>query len=628
MVYAKTKLAIHQPALKGKRSLTMRYLRRFRWRMLLFSLFAVLSVMLTMATALSVADFLKLLFQRDEEVQQSGGNMVVDVLNWLYEQLSVYGQFRALVYFSLLVFVTYMLKNVFSYLSSVEMYIVRYKVVREIRNDMFDKTLCLSMRDVVRNRKGDMLSRFSTDIVEYDDNILNSIHLLLNAVVCIVLYMAMLCYINVKLTGFVLCMLPIVAFVISGITRHLRRTSVELQQRGSWLMKMMEETMMGLKIIKAYTAIDFSNRRFRQYDEEYTRLRTKVYRRIDLASPVSEFLGNVIVIGILLFGTMLVQRGDNGLSAELFVSYIMLFVLMITPVKDLSTAVSTIKKGRGCQYRLQQLLDMDDEPKGGEQDFATLERGIEFRGMSFSYTGSVEESECQLIDINIFIPKGRTIAIVGSSGSGKSTMAAMLCAYYLPTRGSLLVDGVPIEQYRLSTLRRRIGVVAQDTMLFNDTVARNIAFGTAGATRQDIERAARIANAHDFIMRLPEGYETNIGDRGDLLSGGQRQRLAIARAILRQPDILIFDEATSALDTESERQVQQALDKLLQGRTAIVIAHRLSTIVGADMIVVLEHGRIVEQGDHATLMAKGGRYRQLVELQTIGNGADGEQKKK
>lgn len=381
-------------------------------------------------------------------------------------------------------------------------------------------------------------------------------------------------------------------------------------------MSLIEETLSGLRIVKAYTAIEFSNDRFRAYNKSYTRLRNKVYRRVDLASPVSDFMANCIVMGILLFGAYLVFNNDSGLSPELFITYIMMFVLLINPAKDIATAVSSLKKGHACTERLSGFINETEKVVDVDNpiEFKNLKEGIRYDHVSFSYNGS----DVVLDDITLDINKGRTVALVGHSGSGKSTMVDLLSRFYNCTSGSILIDGKPIEHYSIADIRNSIGIVSQDTILFNDTVFNNISFGMKDVTPQQVEDAAKIANAHDFISEMPQGYQTVIGDRGSRLSGGQRQRISIARAILRNPDILILDEATSALDTENERLVQNAMNNVLVGRTAIVIAHRLSTIVNADMIVVLDNGKIVEQGTHKELSAnKGGLYHKLCTMQYL-----------
>jgi len=600
------------------KNFTLRHMQPYAGRLAVYGGCVVLSVVFTMATALSVADFLKILFPPDADsamsVSTGGGSLLSQGLQWLYDSLIVYGPLRALVAFSFIVFGLYALKNVFSYLAAVLMASVRCRVVRDIRQELFDKAMHLPLGYYSRHRKGDMLARFGSDIVEYEESTLNSVQQLAAAIVSMVLYIAMLFYISTRLTLFVLLMLPLIVFVIAGITRRLRRNSLELQERNAFLTSLMEETIMGLKIIKSYTAIDFSNRRFQEADRGYARLRTRVLRRVDLSSPVSDFLGNAIVIGILLFGSAMVLRGDTGLTAELFVSYIMMFVLMIPPAKELTTAISHIKKGRACVDRMEEFLGEETEVDDGRaSSSATNLPAIELRDLSFHY----QEGQEVLKHIDLVVPRGQTVALVGSSGSGKSTLADLLMRFYDSTGGEILIDGTPIGDIPLRELRRRVGIVSQETVLFNDTIRGNIAFGSPDTTDAEVEQAARMAGAHDFILAQPEGYNTNIGDGGSLLSGGQRQRLSIARTLLRNPDIVIFDEATSALDTESERLVQQSLETLLQGRTALVIAHRLSTIRNADSIVVLEQGRIVEQGTHDTLMHLNGRYRQLVELQTL-----------
>lgn len=612
-------------------NITLRNLKPYSPRMALYTLLVVLSVVFTMCTALSVADFLKILFGEGEAGMPSV-NLVAQALDGLYGWLIGFGRKEALILFSVIIFVLYSLKNVFGYLAAVQIAVVRASVVRDLRNKLFRKAMHLPLSYHDRARKGDVMARFSSDMVEYEESVLGSLQSLLSSIISMVLYMAMLVYLNVKLTLFVLLMLPLVAVVVAGIARRLKRNSQVVQEMNSRLISLTDETMGGLKVIKSYNAIDFSNRRFRQYNRDYTRRRNAMYRRIDAASPVSEFLGSVIVIGILLFGSWLVMNGDNGLTADLFISYVMLFVLMIPPAKDLTTALSQMRKGRACADRIEDFLGEEEEPdvESGEQKAESEKRrvesgerrtgntdscgtAVELRHVNFSYNKGVPV----LHDINLRVPRGTTLALVGASGSGKSTIADLLCRFYECRDGEIMLDGTPIKALPLKELRSRIGVVAQDTLLFNDTVAANIAFGRPGATMDDITAAARAAQAHEFISAMPEGYQTVIGEGGGMLSGGQRQRISIARALLREPELLILDEATSALDTESEHLLQATLAEVLRGRTAIVIAHRLSTVAGADNIAVLDHGRIIEQGTHEQLMALGGRYKQMILLQSL-----------
>ncbi len=625
---------------------TLRGLKPYAGRIGLYLLCAMLSVLFTIATAMSVADFLKLLFDQPQEsgALASGGNAIANLLEHFYVWLISFGRERALVYFSIALLLVYGLKNIFGYLAAVTAGMVRSYVVRDVRNRMHAKMLALPVSFFSSHRRGEVLSRFSSDVSEYEQNILVSLQQMVTSLSGIVLYLAMLFYLDWRLTLFTLFAFPVVALVISRISHALKHKSSALQEKSSYLMSLIEETMTGLKIVKSYTALEFSQQRFREANKDYTKLRTRIYRRIYSASPVSDFLSNTIVLVILLVGSRFVFDG-TGLPAELFISYIMLFVLIVAPLKEFSTAQSQLKKGQACADRIDAFLHLPEAVQAKEAAFPYqgLQQGIELSHVWFAYeeelnaddaarreekeryankqaTAAVAERQSShapvaprwvVKDLSLVIPKGASIAFTGSSGSGKSTLIDLLLRFYDCGKGSILVDGRDLRTIAVADWRKHIGVVSQETDLFNDTVRNNIAFGYPDASQQQIEAAARLANAHDFIMQLSAGYETNIGNGGSLLSGGQRQRLSIARAVLREPDILILDEATSALDTESERLVQEALEQAMKGRTVIQVAHRLSTIVNVDEIVVLEQGAIVQRGSHSALLQQGGRYKQL-----------------
>lgn len=587
---------------------TGKYMRPYGARLALYGVFVVLSTAFVMATALSVTDFLKLLFEGEEVLPGSGSNLISRWLEGLYGWMIGYGKQSALWLFSLLVLALYGSKNLFGYLSAVVIGKVRSRVVRDIRRDLFGKSMKLKRGYFSEQKEGDILSRFGGDVTEYDENVLGALQTLVSSAVGLVMYLAMLLYLDYRLTGVVLASIPLVAFVISGLSRRLKKKSKSVQEKNGYLLSLTEEAISGLRIIKAYNAIDFSNRRFRAVNAVYSKERIGMFRRIYAASPISDFLGNTIVVAVLVVGAMMVVGGEGRLSAELFVSYIMLFVLMLPPAKNLSTVVAQIKRGKGCVARLEEFLSNDqEEPLGGS---ASLERmgDVEMRGVGFTYgEGKV------LNNIDLSIKKGSMVALVGASGSGKTTLANILLRFYEPTEGSVMVDGRDVADYSVASWRSRIGVVTQEPALFNDSIFNNIAFGLEGVTPEQVEQAAKIANAHDFISEMEGGYGSIVGDGGSLLSGGQRQRICIARAIVGNPDLLVLDEATSALDTEAERCVQQGLEQAMKGRTVLVIAHRLSTVRNADEIVVLDKGEIVERGTAKELYEAGGIYRKMVD---------------
>lgn len=587
---------------------TGKYMRPYGARLAVYGVFVVLSTAFVMATALSVTDFLKLLFEGEEVLPGSGSNLISRWLEGLYGWMIGYGKQSALWLFSLLVLALYGSKNLFGYLSAVVIGKVRNRVVRDIRRDLFGKSMKLKRGYFSEQKEGDILSRFGGDVTEYDENVLGALQTLVSSAVGLVMYLAMLLYMDYQLTGVVLASIPLVAFVISGLSRRLKKKSKRVQEKNGYLLSLTEEAISGLRIIKAYNAIDFSNRRFRAVNADYSKERIGMFRRIYAASPISDFLGNTIVVAVLVVGAMMVVVGEGRLSAELFVSYIMLFVLMLPPAKNLSTAVAQIKRGKGCVARLEEFLANDQEESLGGS--ATLESmgDVEMRGVGFTYgEGKV------LSDIDLSIKKGSMVALVGASGSGKTTLANILLRFYEPTEGSVMVDGCDVAHYSVASWRSRIGVVTQEPALFNDSVFNNIAFGLEGVTPEQVEQAAKIANAHDFISEMEDGYGSIVGDGGSLLSGGQRQRICIARAIVGNPDLLVLDEATSALDTEAERCVQQGLEQAMKGRTVLVIAHRLSTVRNADEIVVLDKGEIVERGTAKELYEAGGIYRKMVD---------------
>lgn len=503
-----------------------------------------------------------------------------------------------------------------TFLSSYYIIPLRFGIVRDLRNFMYRKITALPIGFFTVERKGDVMARMSGDVAEIENSVMASLDMIFKNPVLIVVYLSTMLMISWQLTLFVFILLPIAGYVMGKVGKRLKRTSFEAQTQWGTLMSLIEETLGGLRVVKAFNAEDRVRTRFFSENEEFYRLSNRVARRQALAHPMSEFLGTTAIAIILWFGGSLIIGGHSCLSAPSFIYYMVIFYSIINPAKDLSKAAYSIQKGLASMERVDKILNAENPIKSPDKPEAlpALKKSIRYNNLNFSYDGTTEI----LHDIDLEIPAGHTVALVGQSGSGKSTMADLLPRFYDPEAGSVTIDGTDIRKLDVKELRSLMGTVSQEPILFNDTIFANIAFGVEGATLEDVRKAARIANADEFIMEMEEGYDTVVGDRGCRLSGGQRQRISIARAILKNPPILILDEATSALDSESEALVQQALDRLMDNRTTLVIAHRLSTIRNADLICVLHQGKIVESGTHAELMspAAKGYYRRLVEMQT------------
>ncbi|MEI7526841.1 MAG: ABC transporter ATP-binding protein [Mariniphaga sp.] len=530
------------------------------------------------------------------------------------QMIERYGKEKMLVYIGLVIIILYFLKNLFRYLAMYFLAVVRNGVVKDLRNDLYLKILILPLSYFNEKRKGDIIARMTTDVQEVEWSIMSSLEMAFRDPITMITYLVTLFIISPSLTVFVLVLLPISGFIIGRIGKSLKRTSDKGQYKMGILLSMIEETISGLRIIKAFNAIGFADKRFQTTNNEYNRLMIRLYRKRDLASPLSEFLSACVVTIVLWYGGKLVFTPGNFLDAAAFLVYLGIFSQLMPPAKAITQAFYNIQKGAASVDRIEQVLDepevIEEKPDAvHKKDFTTQ---IEYRNVNFSYV-----AEPVLSNISLTIPKGRTIAVVGPSGGGKSTMVDLLPRFYDCLGGGIFIDGIDIRDMVIHDLRGLMGIVSQETILFNDTVFSNIAFGMENVGEEEVIAAAKVANAHEFIEKMPLGYNTNIGDRGTKLSGGQRQRLSIARAVLKNPPILILDEATSALDTESERLVQQALENLMRNRTSVVIAHRLSTIQFADEIIVLQNGALVERGTHNFLLEKNGVYRKLYELQSF-----------
>jgi ATP-binding cassette, subfamily B, bacterial MsbA len=491
---------------------------------------------------------------------------------------------------------------------------IRTGVVRDLRNKLFRKIIELPIGYFSEERKGDIISRMTSDVTEVEASIMSSLEMVIKNPIMILIYLGVMFYMSWQLSLFVLLLLPFSGWLIGKIGRSLKQKSKIGQEQTGDLLSQIEETLTGLRIIKAFNAEQKINQRFGHLNEKNRKTFTRINRRYNLAHPVSEFIGTFVIAVLLLFGGMLIVGHNNIITAPEFIYYILIFYSIIPPSKDLSKATYSIQKGMASLERIDKILESENtitEPVQ-PQKIHEFKDKIEFANVSFRY-----QTDWVLQNINLTVEKGKTVALVGQSGSGKSTLVDLVPRYYDPEQGEIRIDGVNIRNYLTHDIRTLMGNVNQEAILFNDTFFNNIAFGVENATLEQVEEAARIANAHDFIIATENGYESNIGDRGNKLSGGQRQRISIARAILKNPPILILDEATSALDTESEKAVQEALENLMKNRTTLVVAHRLSTIKKADEICVMHEGKIVERGKHEELLKLKGYYKRLVDMQSF-----------
>ncbi len=583
----------------------------------LYSIFNVLSIIIFIPT-------LGILFGTQEKVAvapeyKGVGNLqeyAEGSLNYfLTQRVDNEGPLAALAFICIASIIIFFLKNFFRYAAMYALTYLRTGMVKDIQDQLYVKTLNLPLSYFTEQKKGDLLARMTSDVKEIEGSIINSLEALAREPITILIVLISMLAISAKLTLFVFIFLPIAGFLISIVGRKLKAQSLEAQKETGVFLSFIEETLGGLKIIKGFNAESKLSKKFKESTSRFKSIMTSVLQRKGLASPFSEFLGVAVVITVLWYGGSLVLGNQSSLTPQEFMGYIGLFYTIINPIKSITTVNYNIKKGNASAERVFDVLETENQIVEHENALVktAFETGIELENISFKY-----EDDYVLKNFSLIVPKGHSVALVGQSGSGKSTIANLVTRFYDVNDGAIKLDGTDIRDLTKKSLRNLMGLVTQDSILFNDTVRKNIRLGKENATEEEIIAAAKIANAHDFISELPDGYETNIGDGGSKLSGGQKQRLSIARAVLKNPPIMILDEATSALDTESERLVQDALEKMMRNRTSIVIAHRLSTIQTANTIVVLQKGEIVEQGSHEVLLAKNGTYKKLVQMQSLG----------
>jgi subfamily B ATP-binding cassette protein MsbA len=603
-----------------------RYIRPYPGLVGTYFGFNILSAIFGVVSLGLLSPFLMLIFKQGDAFKaistSSGGwaqrlNPINQLKSWIYELINQPGgQSKALLIICIIVFLAVMLKNLFAYLSMYFLNPIRNHILNNMRSRMYEKILQLPIGYFSEQRKGDIMSRLSNDLGDVESSTISVLESVFREPITIILYFTYMIMLSPQLTLFLLIFLPVAGFILGRIGRSLKKENKLVLQQFGHLFSTIEETLGGIRIIKAFNAEKKIQHRFESENTAMFHLKNKANRRRDLASPVSEALGVTAVLCILWYGGRLVLNGDKGftLNAGDFLAYIAIFTQLIQPLKGLSSASYNIQKGSASIERIESLIQeqVSIHEKAEARSLETFQHSIELRNVSFAY-----QDKQILKNINLVIEKGKTVALVGSSGAGKSTLVDLLPRFIDASAGEVLIDGVNIKDYRIASIRNQMGIVTQEAILFNDSIGANIALGKPNASLDEIQQAARIANADSFIQKKEQGYDTNIGDRGMKLSGGERQRLTIARAVLKNPPILILDEATSSLDTESERLVQDAINNLMSNRTSIVIAHRLSTIRHADEIIVLQKGEIVERGNHQSLIEQNGFYRRLVDMQEV-----------
>ena len=592
------------------------YLRKYKGSLLLNIVCNILMALCMVISIPIIIPFFQILFGRVTPSPEPVAFSINNIQKWLeyvFGQLvQTYSEETALIIVCVTFVVIFFLKNLFRYLSVVFMAQVRNGIVRDLRNSIYQKYMHLPLAFFTRGKKGDLMARISTDVNEIEYSILNVMESLFKEPIVIIGSITFMLFTSVSLTLFVFVLIIFTAVIVGRISRNLKRQSKVVQQQASDLMIHVEESLNGMRIVQGFNAQEYQQSRFGKISDNYRRMLTKIMYRRDLSSPLSEVLGITIVSVLLWYGARLVFRAE--LQPETFFAFLYAFFNVIAPSKSFSSAYYHIQKGLAAVDRVNEVLHNTEEIKQADnaKPITSFQREIEFKNVGFRY---LKEGEWVLQNINLRIPKGQVVAIVGSSGSGKSTLVDLLPRFHDVSEGSIVMDGTDIRDFNIKQLRSLMGIVNQDPVLFHDTLFNNIAFGNPTATLDEVIAVAKIAQIHDFIMSTPRQYDTIVGDRGSTLSGGERQRMTLARALLMNPPILILDEATASLDSKSERQVQEALARVMEGRTSIVIAHRLSTIQYADQIIVLQEGRIVETGDHASLMQRQGEYAKFVGLQ-------------